>query len=329
MKKQSEFFRGIYEFEDPSGGLLAAKVPFTGSADLYDGTTIVVRPNQRAIFIYKGEVADVLPPGTHQIKTGNLPVITEMANWKFGFTSPLRCEIWFFSGNLHTSRKWGTGNPVMSEFNELGTIPIRAYGTYNVAAKSPRAMYENLMGSQNVLDITEVEDFVQGQLIENLPEALRIVTEIKDLSKMQNEVSKLLEKLVTKEIKKYGLQIKDIQIQSLLPPKEVLEALEKKIAMDVIGDQRRFLMYQAANSLESINDGTSNDPLQMMMGLMMGKNMFGMEGSEANHSDSAQPKAQAKQKKKITQSTGSKFCHHCGEKVTAQHKFCHNCGGKL
>lgn len=247
-----------------------------------------------------------------------------MANWKFGFKSPLRCEIWFFSGNLHTSRKWGTQNPVMSEFNAMGTIPIRAFGTYNVASKNPRAMYENLIGSQNVLDISEVEDFVQGQLIENLPEALKIITNIKDLNKMQNDVSKELEKLVTKEIKKYGLQIKDIQIQSLLPPKEVLEALEKKIAMDVIGDQRRFLMYQAANSLDAINDGSSNDPLQMMMGLMMGKNMFGMEGSEAN-----QAPAQPKKKRRISQRAGSKFCHHCGEKITEQHKFCHNCGGKV
>lgn len=58
--KQTNLFRGIYEFEDPSGGLLAAKIPHSGSADLYDGTTVVVRPNQRAIFIYQGQVADIL-----------------------------------------------------------------------------------------------------------------------------------------------------------------------------------------------------------------------------------------------------------------------------
>ena len=325
--KQSELFRGIYEFEDPSGAILAAKVPLSGSAALYDGTTIVVRPNQRAIFIYQGRIADVLKPGTHQIKTDNFPILTEMANWKFGFKSPLRCEIWFFSGNMHTSRKWGTKSPVMSEFDNLGTIPIRAFGSYNVAVHSPRSMYENLVGSQNVLDIMEIEDFVQGQIIENLPEALQVIREIKDLNHMQNKVSKILEKLVAKELHQYGLRVKDIQIQSLLPPKEVLDALEKRMAMNLIGDQQKYLMYQAANSLDAVNDGTSNDPMQMMMGLMMGKGMFGMEGSESNQSNPTQKPAKKKiqHKKKID----TKFCHHCGAEITPEHKFCHNCGGKV
>lgn len=324
--KQSDIFRGIYEFEDPSGGILAAKVPYQGSAALFDGTTVIVRPNQRAIFIYEGKITEILKPGTHRIKTENFPILTDLANWKFGFKSPLRCEIWFFSGNLHTSRKWGTKSPIMSDFENLGTIPIRAFGSYNVAAKNPRDMYDHLIGSQNVLDIMEIEEFVQGQLIENLPDALQIVKEIKDLNKMQNEVSIELEKLVSKEINKYGLRVKDIQIQSLLPPKEVLDALEKRMAMNLIGDQQRYLMYQAANSLDAVNDGASNDPLQMMMGLMMGKGMFGMEGSEANHSPAPKQKKRIAQKKETKE---SKFCLHCGAEITLQHKFCHNCGGKV
>ena len=54
--KQRGIFSGIYEFEDPSGGLLASKVPLNGTADLYDGTAVIVKPNQMAIRVNNDNV---------------------------------------------------------------------------------------------------------------------------------------------------------------------------------------------------------------------------------------------------------------------------------
>ncbi len=316
--KQETFYRGIYEFEDPSGGLIAAKVPASGSVDLYDGTAVVVRPNQRAILVYKGKIAEILTPGTHEIKTENVPVLTQLANWKFGFKSPLRCELWFFMGNVHTSRKWGTKNPVLSQFDEVGTIPIRAFGTYNVKAMSPKKIFNGLVGSRTALDISEVEEFVQSQLIENLSQALQKIKEVKDLSRNQDDVSKDLERIVNKVLKPYGIKVKDIQIQSLLPPKEVMEAIDTKVAMDIIGDPKKFLLYKAANSLDELRDGSSNDSMQMMMGLMMGKGLMDLESEEAPVL--VKPKQIAASKKK--------FCTQCGQGLSVGHKFCFNCGAK-
>ena len=98
--KQTGLYRGIYEFEDPSGGLLVSKVPLTGTADLYDATAIIVKPNQIALFIYNGKVTDYLKPGTHKVHTDNIPILTKLANWKYGFKSPLRCEFGFFLGTF-------------------------------------------------------------------------------------------------------------------------------------------------------------------------------------------------------------------------------------
>ncbi len=71
ITKQSTLFRGIYEFEDPTGCLMAAKVPAAGTVDLYSGTAIVVKPSQCAVFVYKGQIADILLAGTHLVKTEN------------------------------------------------------------------------------------------------------------------------------------------------------------------------------------------------------------------------------------------------------------------
>lgn len=53
-----------------------------------------------AIFVYKGQVADVLGSGSHKIFTDNVPILTRIANWSFGFESPLRAELHFVNGSL-------------------------------------------------------------------------------------------------------------------------------------------------------------------------------------------------------------------------------------
>lgn len=316
--KQEGLYKGIYEFEDPSGGLLAAKVPFSGSAALYRNTVVIVRPNQKALVIYKGQAGELLSAGSHEIKTENFPILTSLANWKFGFKSPLRCEIWFFSGNMHTSKKWGTRSPVMSTFNNIGTIPIRAFGTFQVRSKNPKKMYEALLGSRNFLDIDTVEEFVQGQVTECLPEALKICDEIAELNRMQDKISKTLEKLVQSSLNEYGLKISHIQIQSLLPPEEVMDALESRVAMNLLGDQKKYLLYKTANSLDQLADGEGGDSMQMMMGLMLGKEMLGMSGA----SEPTKSLGMAKTAK------GKKHCHSCGAKLDEAHRFCFQCGVK-
>ena len=206
----------------------------------------------------------------HKVSTRNFPILTRLANWKFGFRSPLRCEIWFFSGNVFTARRWGTAAPVMADFDKIGTIPIRGFGNFNLVVKNPRKLYETLIGSRTSFDITDLEEFIQGQLIELLPNILSKVKDIKKLSSLHDDISKVLEKMLNREIKQYGLAARKIQVISLLPPKEVMDAMGSNAAMKLLDNQQEYLMYKAANSLDAVNDGHSNDSMQMMMGLMLG-----------------------------------------------------------
>ncbi|MDZ4082919.1 MAG: SPFH domain-containing protein, partial [Bdellovibrionales bacterium] len=157
-RNQSTFFKGIYDFEDPSGALVAAKVPAAGSVDLYSGTAVIVRPNQCAIFVYKGQVADVFFAGTHEVKTENMPILTKLANWKFGFESPLRCELIFVAGQVFTARRWGTPQPVLTNFHDFGSVPIRAFGNFNFVVSNPKLFYTKLMGTRATFSISDIEE---------------------------------------------------------------------------------------------------------------------------------------------------------------------------
>jgi membrane protease subunit (stomatin/prohibitin family) len=313
-QKQSLLFRGIYEFDDASGTLLAARQPHVGSADLFHNTAIVVRPNQAAIFVYKGKIADILGPGTHYVSSENFPVLTRLASWKFGFRSPLRCEIWFFSGHLMTGRRWGTSQPIVTVLDET-SVPIRAFGNYNVRVTDPRAFLLKLVGSRSSMGISEIEEFIQGHIIELLPQVLRLAKSIRDLSALQKKISSHLEDLMTNALRPFGLGVQGIQVLSLLPPKEVIQAMDTKLAMDVIGDKREYLLYKAAASLDALHSSSGSDPMQMMMGLMLGKGLMGADyHDKENH---ALPRA------------AKVACPHCQSTHDSQNRFCPQCGKEV
>lgn len=337
INRQSGAFRGIYEFEDPSGCLIAAKIPPMGSADLYSGTALVVRPNQCAMFLYKGQIGDIFLQGTHSLKSENVPILTRLANWRFGFKSPLRCEIWFFSSQIFTARRWGTAKPVLVHFKETGDqpVPIRAYGMFNLRLKDPRHFYATLLGSRTSYDISELEDFVQAQICEVLPQALESVQSLKQLNRQQDQVSQQLEKLVNKVLLKYGVRVVDIQVMSILPSDEVLKAMNARTAMNIVGSKQEYLMYQAANSLnelQSSGGSQGNDPMQMMMGLMLGKNLMASDYREKEREvrpRMLKNKKRARSAGAQRQSASASFCPQCGHRVRANDRFCSSCGGRL
>jgi membrane protease subunit (stomatin/prohibitin family) len=319
---QTGLFRGIYEFEDPSGTLLATRFPQHGSADLYSGTAIVVRPNQTAMLVYTGQIAEILHAGTHTIATDNFPILTRLANWKFGFTSPLRCEIWFFSNQLFTARRWGTTQPILFPLAGAGTVPLRVFGTYTLQVKDPGWLYLKLIGSRSSFDITEVDDWIQAQVQECLPEALSPIKEFKDLSLRQGEAGKRLLSLLFSRLTKMGLEPSNVQVLSILPPQEVLQALDEKLAIQVIGDERSYLLYKAANGLDALHK-QGGDPLQMMMGLMLGKGLLGTSQGVPVGTPAATPGGLP------SPAAGNRFCTACGQPNAVSSKFCSQCGKGL
>lgn len=321
--EQSLLFRGIYEFEDQSGTLLAAKIPPNGSADLYDGTVVVVRPNQCCVFIYKGEICEIFMDGTHQLRTENIPVLTKLANFSLGFKSPLRAELWFFSGQLFTARRWGTAAPVLVNIEGQGTVPIRMFGRFNLVLKDPVKFFKTLVGTRSAFDITEVEEFIQGQIQEVAPNALRDIKSLEQLSKSQDTVSKIIEDLLEEKLNAFGIKVVELQVLSMSPGAEILKAIEAKAAINTLGDPRAYLLYQAAQSLgapgEQNSAGQANDPMQMMLGLMLGKNLM---ADPVNKPSESEPVRSLGVK-------AGKFCTSCGSKCQLEQKFCGQCGSKI
>ena len=53
--------------------------------EIKNGAKLIVREGQVAVFIHEGELADVFKPGTYSLTTENMPILSTLMGWKYGF----------------------------------------------------------------------------------------------------------------------------------------------------------------------------------------------------------------------------------------------------
>ena len=90
---------------------------------------------------------DVFGPGQHRLETRNLPILSTILGWKHGFDSPFKAEVYFVTTRQLTELKWGTPNPVIVRDPDFGPVRVRAFGTFTLRAVDPRALIQELVGT--------------------------------------------------------------------------------------------------------------------------------------------------------------------------------------
>lgn len=137
----------VIEWTDDSGDTLVHKYDMNGK-EIMMGAQLTVRESQAAVFVDEGRLADVFGPGRYELTTRNLPVMTALRAWKFGFNSPFKSDVYFVSTRQFMDRKWGTANPVMMRDSEFGMIRVRAFGSFSFRVKDPAAFMREVFGHQ-------------------------------------------------------------------------------------------------------------------------------------------------------------------------------------
>jgi len=110
------------------------------------GASLTVRESQVAIFVNEGQIADVFEPGRYELTTENMPILTKLKSWKFGFNSPFKAEVYFVNTTQFLDQKWGTTNPVMMRDKEFGIIRLRGFGTFAYRVTDPVVFMKEVFG---------------------------------------------------------------------------------------------------------------------------------------------------------------------------------------
>ena len=227
----------IIEWVDDSHHTLVWRFPRFHN-QIKNGAQLIVRPGQLAIFVHQGKVADVFEPGQHRLTTRNLPVLSTLAGWKYGFDSPFKAEVYFVATRQITDLKWGTPNPVLMRDIVFGPVRVRAFGTYALRATNPRALLTELVGTDSEFEADEISELLRA-IVNNAFADLVASADIAvlDLAANYRELSEELRKRVVERVDdEYGLDIPQLYIVNISLPAEVEKALDTRTSMNVVGD---------------------------------------------------------------------------------------------
>ncbi|MEO1224261.1 MAG: SPFH domain-containing protein [Pseudomonadota bacterium] len=289
-------FIDIIEWTDDSNDTLVYRFERYGN-EIKNGAKLTVREGQTAIFVNEGELADVFAPGMYDLETQNLPILSTLQGWKYGFSSPFKAEVYFVSTRRFTDLKWGTKNPIMLRDPEFGPVRLRAFGTYTMQATDAPALIREIVGTDGHFTIDEITNQLRNLIVSrfaNIVGGSRIP--VLDLAANYDDLGKFVADRIRPEFQAYGLDIPTLLIENISLPPAVEEALDKRTSMGVIGDLSRYTQYQTAEAITKAADnpgGMAAGGMGMGMGFAMANQMAQTMGAQQQQQPQAGPAAAA------------------------------------
>jgi len=170
-----DFIKGelleIIEWTDDSRDTLSYRFPDDDKA-IKNGAQLIVRESQLVQFVYLGEFGDTFAPGKHSLTTDNIPILTRLKSWKYGFNSPFKADVYYLTTRLFTANKWGTANPIMLRDDDFGIVRARAFGTYDFKIIDPKLFLKEVAGSDQNFRLDEFADTMRSRIVSVFSDAL-------------------------------------------------------------------------------------------------------------------------------------------------------------
>lgn len=276
-KLKGEFI-DVVEWTDSSNDTMVWRFPRYQN-EIKMGAKLTVRESQVAVFVNEGTMADEFKPGLYTLQTQNMPVMTTLKSWKFGFNSAFKAEVYFINTKQFTNQKWGTKNPIMLRDAEFGPVRLRAFGTYALRIIDAKKFLKEIAGTDAHFTTEEVTDQLRNLVITRFTDAVaESKIPVLDLASNYDELSKFVGTKINPEFQELGIEVTKLLIENISLPPEVEAALDKRSSMGIIGNLGAYSQFQAANSMEKAAEN-GNSIMGAGVGMGMG---FGMANQMGN-----------------------------------------------
>jgi membrane protease subunit (stomatin/prohibitin family) len=289
-KNLSGEFIDIIEWTDASSDTLVHRFQRHGN-EIKNGAQLTVREGQTAVFVNEGQLADVFEPGRYELTTANLPILSTLKGWKYGFESPFKAEVYFVSTRRFTDQKWGTKNPVMLRDPEFGAVRLRAFGTYAYRVSDAAQFLREIVGTDGHFSTSEISHQLRNMIVARFTDALA-ESELAalDLAANYDELGAFVRDKIAPEFDTYGIDLTKLLVENISLPPEVEKALDKRTSMGVIGDLGAYTQFQAAQAMEKAADnpdGGAASGMGMGMGFAMANQMGNAMAQQQSSADDA------------------------------------------
>ena len=273
-------FIDVIEWVDRSQDTLVWKFPRHENA-IKMGAKLTVRESQVAVFMNEGRIADVFLPGMYELSTQNIPILTTLMSWKYGFNSPFKADVYFVSMRLFLNQKWGTKNPVMIRDAEFGPVRLRAFGTFNFKVQDAKAFLTEISATNPDFSIEDINEQLRNTVVSRTMDTVaESKIPILDLAANYNELGLLVTQSIQPDFAELGLNLTKLLVENISLPPEVEQALDKRSQMGIIGNLGAYAQFQAANAIEKSAENTIGGNLGAAgMGIGVGAAMMGQVGN--------------------------------------------------
>ena len=282
-KKLSQEFIDIVEWIDTTNDTIVHRFERYQN-EIKNNAKLVVREGQKAVFVNEGQLADVFKPGTHTLNTKNLPILTTLKGWKYGFDSPFKAEVYFVNTRLFTDEKWGTKNPVMLSDERFGLTEIRAFGTYSFRIGDAGKFVVDVVGTDGNFTNYEVNEHLKSLIVTRFTDTVGEANLPLELyAANTSELSETCQEVMKPEFERVGIELEKFYIENVSMPEELKKEIFEYSRLDKL-DLSKLSQFKAAKAMEAAANnegGTAGAGMGMGMGFVLAQQMGTLMGQPA------------------------------------------------
>lgn len=216
--------------------------------DFNNGTTLVVGPGEKAIFVYQGTIEQIFDPGSYTLTSANYPFISRLRNSLSGGVSSFHSLVYFVRTATSREIKWGTQTPIKvydkalgDQFQGIGVeTEVRARGAYRIKVDDCGIFLTQLIGNNyDLTDQESITDYFRNQFLGHIVSIL--TTELTKwegplISVPANAVTyaKTIEDEIAPIAAEYGMKVLNFSISAI----DIVDNEARQEAQELVSKNR-------------------------------------------------------------------------------------------
>lgn len=245
-------FLDVIEFVDTSNKLIVAKFDReSGNNELKQGSKVIVRESQCAVFLKGGRLADIMYPGTYSLTTDNFPVLSSLNAFPTLFVSPLISDVYFVSTRQFIDNKWATKNPIMMRDRDFNMVRVRAFGKFSFRIVNVPDFMTEIFGTKGLVFTYDIVQYLSSMVVEAFSVALgESGMSVLDLATKYRQLSEIIQQRVNEYAKRSGIEFSNIIIENISLPDDVEKLVDEQSGIGIAKqDMESFMQYQTARAM--------------------------------------------------------------------------------
>jgi membrane protease subunit (stomatin/prohibitin family) len=238
--------------------------------EIKNNAKLVVREGQMAVFVNEGQIADTFSPGTYTLNTQNLPILSTLQGWKYGFNSPFKAEVYFMSTRNFIDQKWGTKSALILNDNRFGMIEVRAFGIFSFKITDAPVFLREIVGTSQTFTTEHIHEQLKAIIVTRFSDAAGETNlPIESYAANLNELSEAIYGYMKDDFAAYGLDVTKFLVKNVSMPDEVKKEIFTLSRLEKI-DLDKLMKMKAAKSMQAAAENPSG---MAGMGAGMGAGM--------------------------------------------------------